>query len=56
MWRGLLCSPQVSGNNKEEYQMAKAKSKAVIMVADGAGGMAQVQDYRFEQGQWPIGV
>src|SRR5216684_335210 len=27
--------------------MAKAKSKAIIMAADGAGGMAQVQDRRF---------
>ncbi len=34
--------------------MAKAKSKAVIMGADGAGGMVQVQDRRFEGGDWPI--
>jgi len=34
--------------------MAKAKSKATIMAADGAGGMAQVQDRRFEGGDWPI--
>jgi hypothetical protein len=34
--------------------MARAKSKAIIMTADGAGGMAQVQDRRFEQGDWPI--
>jgi hypothetical protein len=34
--------------------MAKAKSKAVIMGAYGAGGMAQVQDRRFEEGDWPI--
>jgi hypothetical protein len=34
--------------------MAKAKSKAIIMAADGAGGMAQVQDKRFEAGDWPI--
>lgn len=33
--------------------MAKAKSKAIVMGADGAGGMAQVQDRRFE-GDWPI--
>lgn len=32
----------------------KAKSKATVMVADGAGGMAQVQDRRFEAGDWPI--
>jgi hypothetical protein len=34
--------------------MAKAKPKATIMVADGAGGMAKVQDRRFEAGDWPI--
>jgi hypothetical protein len=34
--------------------MARAKSKAIIMTADGAGGMVQVQDRRFEQGSWPI--
>jgi len=34
--------------------MAKAKSKAKFMVADGAGGMVPVQDRRFEQGNWPI--
>lgn len=34
--------------------MAKAKPKAAIMVADGAGGMVQVQDRRFEMGDWPI--
>ena len=34
--------------------MAKAKSKAQIMVADGTGGMVPVQDRRFEQGDWPI--
>ena len=34
--------------------MAKAKPKAKIMVADGAGGMVQVQDRRFEAGDWPI--
>src|SRR5436309_3368015 len=34
--------------------MAKAKSKAIIMAADGAGGMAQVQDRRFENlREWP---
>jgi hypothetical protein len=33
--------------------MAKAKSKAIIMAADGAGGMAQIQDKRFEAGDWP---
>ena len=34
--------------------MAKAKSKATIMSADGAGGMAQVEDRRFQTGDWPI--
>ncbi len=35
--------------------MAKSKSKATVMVADGAGGMVQVQDRRFEPpGNWPI--
>jgi hypothetical protein len=34
--------------------MAKAKSKATFMVADGAGGMVNVQDRRFEAGDWPI--
>ncbi len=34
--------------------MVKAKSKAIITAADGAGGMAQVQDQRFEAGDWPI--
>jgi hypothetical protein len=34
--------------------MARAKSKAIIMTPDGVGGMAQVQDRRFENGDWPI--
>ena len=34
--------------------MAKAKSKAAIMIADGRGEMAKVQDRRFETGDWPI--
>src|SRR6266567_3529934 len=34
--------------------MAKSKSKATIMVADGSGGMAQIEDRRFEVGEWPI--
>jgi hypothetical protein len=34
--------------------MAKTKSKAVLMAADGAGGMAQIHDRRFEGGDWPI--
>jgi hypothetical protein len=34
--------------------MSRAKSKAIIAVADGAGGLVQLQDRRFEQGDWPI--
>ena len=34
--------------------MAKAKSKATIRVSAGAGGMVQVEDRRFEAGDWPI--
>jgi len=34
--------------------MAKQKSSAQIQVADGAGGMRQVTDLRFEAGEWPI--
>src|SRR5437588_10393590 len=34
--------------------MPKAKSKATVMTADGSGGLAKVQDRRFEQGDWPI--
>lgn len=34
--------------------MAKAKSKTIIVAADGAGVMAQVQDRRFETDNWPI--
>jgi len=34
--------------------MPKRKPRAIIKVADGAGGMAQVQDRRFENGDWPI--
>jgi hypothetical protein len=34
--------------------MARAKSKATIMVAGGTGGMARVEDRRFETGDWPI--
>jgi hypothetical protein len=36
--------------------MAKAKAKAIIKVANSAGEMAQVQDRRFEGGEWPISV
>lgn len=34
--------------------MAKAKSKAIIMTADGTGGMVPIRDRRFEGGDWPI--
>ena len=34
--------------------MAKSKSKAIISVADGAGGMMEMTDHRFEKGDWPI--
>lgn len=34
--------------------MPKAKSKAIIMVADGNGGMTRVDDRRFEKDDWPI--
>jgi hypothetical protein len=34
--------------------MAKAKLKATLTVADGAGGLITVADRRFEPGAWPI--
>jgi hypothetical protein len=34
--------------------MAKTKSKAILSVADGAGGTMEVKDRRFEKGDWPI--
>jgi hypothetical protein len=36
--------------------MPKQKSGARVHVADGAGGMRQVTDLRFEAGEWPIEV
>ena len=36
--------------------MSKEKSSALIHVADGAGGMRQVSDLRFETGEWPINL
>jgi hypothetical protein len=36
--------------------MVKKKSKAVILAADGAGGMVQVQDRRFERSNWPLNL
>src|SRR5947209_2900911 len=42
-------------NLSGRLQMAKAKSKATAMVADGAGGLMQVPDRRFEPpGDWLI--
>jgi hypothetical protein len=35
-------------------EMAKTKSKAILSVADGAGGMMEVKDCRFEKRDWPI--
>lgn len=34
--------------------MARTKSKAVIMAADGAGGMTLIHDRRFDKAEWPI--
>lgn len=34
--------------------MVKTKSKAILSVADGVGGMMGVKDRRFESGDWPI--
>jgi hypothetical protein len=34
--------------------MAKAKSKATFLVADGVGGLFQLQDRRIEANNWPI--
>jgi hypothetical protein len=39
---------------REKLQMAKAKSKTIIMTADGSGGMMQALDRRFENfREWP---
>jgi hypothetical protein len=35
-------------------KVAKRKSRAVIAVADGAGGMMEVKDRRFERTDWPV--
>jgi hypothetical protein len=32
---------------------SESKSKAKILAADGAGGLVEVQDKRFERGDWP---
>jgi hypothetical protein len=34
--------------------MVKSKSKSIVSVADGTGGMINVEDRRFEKGEWPI--
>jgi hypothetical protein len=34
--------------------MTKTKSKAIFSVADGSGGMMEIKDRRFENGDWPI--
>jgi hypothetical protein len=38
----------------EKPHMVRRKSKATIMVADDTGGMAKVQDRRFENADWPV--
>src|SRR5260370_31222836 len=32
----------------------RRKSRAIVSVPDGTGGMARVHDRRFEAGNWPI--
>ncbi len=44
----------MAATEEGKREMAKAKSKTTIMVADGAGGMVKVRDRRFEEGDWPI--
>jgi hypothetical protein len=34
--------------------MRRTKSKAVMMASDGAGGMTQIHDRRFDKAEWPI--
>jgi len=34
--------------------MAKTKPKAILSVADGAGGMMEIKDRRFEKRDWPF--
>lgn len=34
--------------------MTRRKSAAVVVVANGEGGMRQLEDLRFESGEWPI--
>src|SRR5258708_4991398 len=35
-------------------RMVKRKARTLLSVADGAGGMLEVKDRRFEGGDWPI--
>jgi hypothetical protein len=37
-------------------EMVKRKPRAEIRVADGAGRMMQIEDRRFEKGNWPIAL
>ena len=34
--------------------MKRTKIKAVLMASNGAGGMTQMPDRRFEKAEWPI--
>jgi hypothetical protein len=36
------------------HRTVKSKPKAKLMVADGAGGLSEVIDRRFDRGGWPI--
>jgi hypothetical protein len=36
--------------------MRRTKSKAVMMASDGAGGMTQIHDRRFDKAEWPIRI
>jgi len=41
-------------STRRTLEMTRSKSKAIITAADGAGGMRQIHDRRFEKGDWPI--
>jgi hypothetical protein len=47
---------QIGVHSKDEARavMVKRKSRAVLSVADGSGGMMTMTDRRFEPGDWPI--
>lgn len=36
--------------------MAKDRMKTTVLVADGAAGLVQVPDLRFEEGNWPVSL